>query len=76
MNGTVRCVAWNGPGGFEVTLPLTVVEGVDTVRQPERAQSGLQVLVVDDTAVVRAVAEDMLKICGCSVTTVAQGPRR
>ena len=74
MNGTVRCVARNGPGArFEVTLPLTVVEGIDSVRQPERAQSGLQVLVVDDTAVVRAVAEDMLRICGCSVTTVGSG---
>ena len=74
MKGTVRCVARNGIGArFEVALPLDTTDGIVPVSQPPRAKRTKRVLVVDDTAVVRSVAEDMLKSCGCVVGSVGSG---
>ena len=74
MNGTVRCVARTGPGArFEVSLPLTVPKCAAPPVTSRSAISVERVLVVDDTAVVRAVAEDMLKTCGCEVVAVGSG---
>ena len=74
MNGTVRCVARTGPGArFEVSLPLAAPAQAGSVKARRTEEMVQRVLVVDDTAVVRSVAEDMLKTVGCSVTTVSSG---
>ena len=67
MNGTVRCVARTGPGArFEVSLPLSAPAHAEPAKARYADGAVERVLVVDDTAVVRSVAEDMLKTVGCT----------
>ena len=76
MGGTLTVEsALNQGSTFELCLPMKVVEAIEEPVHERRpiSQSGLHILVVDDTELVRQVTADMLEALGCQVTLAASG---
>jgi signal transduction histidine kinase/ActR/RegA family two-component response regulator len=77
MGGAIRCESVLGQGArflfnlvlFSVPAPVMEIEEA----ADEMAASGLHVLIADDNATNRFVAESLCKIVGCTCESVADG---
>jgi len=76
MGGQLRLESEPGLGAtFSVQVPVQLIESGASAsgETHSNGQSQCHVLVVDDTAMVRAVTADMLQVLGCTVVVVASG---